>query len=860
MIGLPTQFGAAQKTFLLSCGLLVATAALTLGTRSTPIVATKVPAVVAAVVLGGLFFLAEQFLLNVEFRRQAHSLTLAGIPLTLGLLVGPPHTLLLARIVGSCLALLVQRVRWDKILYNLAAYVFEVSLAVTTTQLIIGQRAHLDLASVAILIGLVAAGDQIMSMLVLYVIRLHNGPLSRREMLGVLGPAALLSTVTSAFVCILVLLAQTGLLGGVLDLFLIVLLATAYREYLVTNRRHQALALVHGFVAEGVGAPTVEALTQHLLVRIRLLLRAARVELAIPDVSPTEPSVTAAPAEPPPGTGAAIVVFSVDEDDLVRVAHRQFDHSNWVVSLAVNQGEPTLAPRTTKNRALRGWLSERGMRDAIVVPLLAAAELTGTLSVIDRLGETATFTPDDVALLQTLTGHLSVALRNATLIEKLGYEASHDSLTGVANRTYLTQRMKAALLDGPHRTGILLLDLDRFKEVNDALGHDVGDRLLQVVADRLQAAVPPSATVARLGGDEFAVLLPALDDGVTQMRGIAHRITTALAEPIQFREAILTPEASIGLAVSTGPDSDLLRRADTAMYVAKNLDERLSVFTPEMDRGRIERLALLADLRSALDVNPDQLVVHYQPKIEVAQGRARGVEALVRWNHPTLGVLAPDRFIPLAESTGLIERLTQCVLATALADCYEWTARGHRLTVAVNVSARNVGDRALPGRVAEALRVAQVPASSLVLEITESSIMADPEQTLPVLNQLAALGVEMSLDDFGTGYSSLSYLQRLPVSEVKIDRSFVVGLSSADAANSQALIRSITGLCANLGLRVVAEGVETQAQLTELRDLGCHIAQGFYISRPISAADLDVWLGHYQGTRGGRLSLVTPAV
>jgi EAL domain-containing protein (putative c-di-GMP-specific phosphodiesterase class I) len=322
---------------------------------------------------------------------------------------------------------------------------------------------------------------------------------------------------------------------------------------------------------------------------------------------------------------------------------------------------------------------------------------------------------------------------------------------------------------------------------------------------------------------------------------------------------MLTPECSVGVAVTNGPSAqnDLLRQADTAMYEAKANDLRVAVYGPEMDRGRIERLALLADLRVALNTNPEQLIMHYQPKIDLATGAVTGVEALVRWNHPTLGVLGPDRFIPLAESTGLIEALTPLVLEAALVQCRDATSDGAPISVAVNLSARNISDPELPDRVARTLERTGMPASRVILEITESSVMGDPAQTLPVLHRLRDLGVCLSLDDFGTGYSSLSYLQRLPVGEVKIDRSFVMGLSGTDQVSTRALVRTIIGLGDALGLRIVAEGIEDQATLDELRALGCDIAQGYFISRPISASDLAIWLQREPWEVSPRLRLLS---
>jgi EAL domain-containing protein (putative c-di-GMP-specific phosphodiesterase class I) len=278
------------------------------------------------------------------------------------------------------------------------------------------------------------------------------------------------------------------------------------------------------------------------------------------------------------------------------------------------------------------------------------------------------------------------------------------------------------------------------------------------------------------------------------------------------------------------------------MYAAKEGDATVAVYNPEMDRGRVERLALIADLRIALRQAPQQLAVYFQPKLDLRSGKIVSAEALVRWNHPQLGVLSPDRFVPLAENSGLMDQFTPLVLDAALRECRRWWQQGSRVTVAVNLSARNVCDPRLPAIIAAALAKAGLPPSCLILEITESSIVADPAEALQVLDQIAGTGVTISLDDFGTGYSSLSYLQRLPAQEVKIDKSFVLGLTSANPQSSRALIASITGLADHFDLRVVAEGVEDKDVMEELRGLGCDVAQGFYIGKPAPAPDSGLWL------------------
>jgi diguanylate cyclase (GGDEF)-like protein len=495
--------------------------------------------------------------------------------------------------------------------------------------------------------------------------------------------------------------------------------------------------------------------------------------------------------------------------------------------------------RRSPDAAHRRWLSQHGVRDAAVVPV-SRAESRGTLVAIDRLGDSATFTSDDLALLQALAGHLVVALRSTELLGRLRHDANHDALTGLANRTLLTERLQQAISEQrPDRTpAVLLLDLNRFKEVNDALGHHVGDQLLQVVATRLGQLDAPDATIARLGGDEFAVLLP----GVTTEQdavGVAERIATHLHAAVDLDEVTVSTEASIGVALAQPGSShgDVLRHADTAMYAAKAAGTAVRAYSASLDAGRAERLALLADLHLALE--RDELDLHYQPKLDLGFGVVTSVEALVRWTHPTLGPIGPEVFIPLAESTGLIEQLTASVLGRALRQCREWQDTGLSLTVAVNLSARNLLNVRLPDQVAQALVAVGLPPQKLVLEITESSVMGDPDRTVPVLERLAAIGVALSLDDFGTGYSSLSYLQRLPVQEVKIDRSFVRGLTAGGAQHaSGVLVRSIVNLGTSLGLRIVAEGVEDEETLEYLRELGCDLVQGYVVGRPVPGSEL----------------------
>jgi len=420
--------------------------------------------------------------------------------------------------------------------------------------------------------------------------------------------------------------------------------------------------------------------------------------------------------------------------------------------------------------------------------------------------------------------------------------AMHDSLTGLPNRALFRDRGELALAAAARNRvagAVMLLDLDRFKEVNDTLGHDQGDALLRDVAARLKAALRSSDTVARLGGDEFTILLPDVADRESAM-AVAAKVANTLQQPFLVGGVTLDLEVSIGVAMfpEQGEDIDtLVSRADIAMFVSKRDHSSCTAYAPELDGNAPRALSLLGELRRALD-NGD-LLLNYQPKAEIATGEVYGVEALVRWQHPSLGLIPPADFVPLAERTGLIHRLTEFVLSEALRQCRQWLDSGLELPVAVNISARNLLDGEFPALVVTLLRKWRIPARMLQLEITENSMMGDPERARACLLTLRELQVRLSIDDFGTGYSSLAYLKDLPVSELKIDRSFVLNLRAHPA--NRMIVNSVISLGQNLGLRVVAEGVEDRDAWRELSKLGCDFAQGYYLARPMAGQDIPAW-------------------
>ncbi|MDT7561308.1 MAG: hypothetical protein QOI68_5788 [Pseudonocardiales bacterium] len=423
------------------------------------------------------------------------------------------------------------------------------------------------------------------------------------------------------------------------------------------------------------------------------------------------------------------------------------------------------------------------------------------------------------------------------------HQARHDGLTGLFNRTSFYEHVDAAITSAGRSGGlaaVMIVDLDRFKEVNDTLGHHSGDLLLQQAAERLERVLRGGDALARLGGDEFAILLPDVESYELASQ-IAARLCATLEAPFVLNELTVHLEASIGVALYPEHGSDvetLMQRADVAMYVAKASTATYELYAVEHDRHSPGRLAMLGELRQALE--HDQFALHYQPKASLRTGRVDGVEALVRWNHPERGLVPPDDFIPLAEQTGVIKPLTAWVINEALRQCAEWRRAGIDLQVAVNLSVRNLLDAHLPESIAAMLRCHELPPASLELEITESTIVADQVRALDVLSRLNDMGIGLSVDDFGTGYSSLAYLKDLPVRELKIDRKFVNNMT--EGGDDAFIVRSTIDLGRNLGLQVVAEGVETAAVWDQLTKLGCDQAQGFYLSRPVPAQQLTDWL------------------
>ncbi len=545
--------------------------------------------------------------------------------------------------------------------------------------------------------------------------------------------------------------------------------------------------------------------------------------------------------------GGGLVLFAVaDSVYLYLVAKGTFVEGTWLdaiwpagmVLLAVAAWQPP--PRSITHRA-SSW-PVLAVPLPLVLTLMSVGVLVyGNLAHISVAALTLAGATVVAALLR-----LAMSFREIRALAESRRQATTDELTGLPNRRFFYEQLhkEVAAADAASSSLTLLVaDLDGFKELNDTLGHQAGDLLLQQLGPRVLDALSATDTLARLGGDEFAVLLPGRDS--TAAITMVEQIRAILDEPFNVRGLNLHVEASIGIAAygEHANDADaLVRCADVAMYQAKAGRTGWETYVAARDLHSRDRLELLGELRHAIDAG--ELELHYQPKLELGSGAVHGVEALVRWRHPTRGLLGPMEFIPLAERTTLMRPLTLSVLDMALAQCRRWYDEGLELGVAVNLSVPNLLDTRLPGDIVELLERWDVPAERLNLEVTENVILSDPERVIDVLEALKRVGVRLSLDDFGTGSSALALLKSLPVDELKIDKSFVLAMEKS--AEDAVIVRSTTELAQRLGLRVVAEGVETAAALEFLRGVGCEEAQGYFLSRPVPASEITAWIAQWQ--------------
>ena len=610
-------------------------------------------------------------------------------------------------------------------------------------------------------------------------------------------------------------------------------LGNTVTAHIVTRARGEARLLTEigiaphlndGSLSVGLDATEIVALDQALgSLEGEERDRIVRIWSATTDLVYSSPGALVTSATPPSSSRVSAAIAGEESARIVRSEPGdELPVGERVLSIYVPlKGEsPLVSDGIAEIRIPYEPIAQKINEDSNRIALIIAAGFLGLVLIILRIVDRA-------------------SKRLRTEVADHQRQALHDPLTGLPNRTLFADRVHQSIkLASRNRStlAVMLLDLDRFKEINDTLGHHNGDLLLQQIGPRLTKLLRDTDSVARLGGDEFAVLMLDVPDPSAVIL-VAEKIRRELQKPFVVQGLSLHVDASIGIALHPQHGSDvetLLQRADVAMYMAKAAGTGRELYTADRDENSPGRLALMGELRHAIDAG--ELLLHYQPKVHLRTGEVRGVESLVRWNHPMRGLLPSSEFVPIAENTGLIEPLTMETLRMAIKQARGWLDEAREMTVSVNLSVRSLLDATLAREVAFLLDRFKVPAHILELEITESSIMADPTRARATLVQLASMGVRLSIDDFGTGHSSLAYLKRLPVHSLKIDKSFVINMASDE--NDLVIVQSTIDLAHNLGLEVVAEGVETEEVWNRLRSLGCDIAQGFWRGRPVPAEEL----------------------
>jgi diguanylate cyclase (GGDEF)-like protein len=805
------------------------------------------------------FALTETLVVHVQWQREAHTFSMGDLVMAAGLFLAAPTDLVVAHVVGAAAAFVLhRRQRGLKLAFNVALYALGGALGVAVFA-VLGGPAHGPWAWLAALTAILVTTVNA-DLCIFTAISLSEGRVDVRALLGMFG-LSLPFTVGSAAVG--VILARTGVQDPASLLLLLlptILVIGAYRAYVHAREQQQNLRLLHEVTSLLHQSTDPDAALSDFLGSVRGAFRARSAEIVLLGHG---------------GDDAATVTRSRhDADPVVLAPLVDAEEVHRLLRAGTESGVTTTCTGARGGDALDAYARGRGIRDAMVSVLRTEDRVHGLLLVAEHVGDVGRFGRNDLALLETFAQHVATSLergrlehdlRHVTeLKERLRRQALHDGLTGLPNRTLFLDRARHAVAVA-RRTGawpaVLYLDLDGFKPVNDTHGHDAGDHLLRIVAARLSRCLRVDDTVARLGGDEFAVVLEGpVADGYVQE--VVERIHAAVAEPVDLGEGrVVSIGASIGVAVGHAgiEDADtLVRRADTEMYRAKRRGTRdlRDVAAGPGGGDRSEDAA--AELACA--VRDGQLRVVYQPLVDLRSGRPTGAEALVRWEHPVDGLRMPDRFIPLAERTGLVVELGAFVLREACAQAARWTSArpdASGLAVTVNLSARQLAWPGLVDDVRTVLADTGLAPGHLVLEVTETALMADHEAAAAVLHALRSLGVRIAVDDFGTGYSSLAYLRRFPVDALKVAREFICRLGQD--GDDDVITRAIVDLAGSLGLMTVAEGVETREQYERVTALGCDLAQGYLFARPVAADVVHAILAGVEGTAGRPAEPARPA-
>jgi diguanylate cyclase (GGDEF)-like protein len=776
------------------------------------------------------FLVGERCVVHLEFSRNAHSFSLGDVPLVFGLVLSGAPELVLAAIVGPALTLLFdRRLPPIKLFFNLGQFALSVCMATVICHALApigtpwgGQLAIAVLVgaqvSAAVCVGLIGAA-----------ISLSEGWLGWPGLLRMFATDLTVTVTNSSLGLVAALIVSTHLWA--LPLLVVPLLTVflAYRAYVVERQRGERLEFLYEANRTLSRSPEIVEALEGLLARSLDAFRAERAEIILwtPDKPPLRTTL---------GPGVHKEVMHPVDPSVAVDLQSLVSHDAPVVTL----------PGAARGEKVAAYLAERGVHQAMLAMLPGEDRVIGTLMLSNRQGVVRDFSAEDVKLFETLANNASVALqydrleqaiaRLKDLQQQLSHQAYHDSLTDLPNRALFIASVRDALEQAPHALSVLFIDVDDFKTVNDTLGHAVGDELLIAVADRLRSCVRPADEIARLGGDEFAVRLHDAVDADAAADSVAMRIMEAFQLPITAGGELLSVRLSVGIASGSQGASDhdeLIRHADMAMYQAKMAGKGcFERFDPEAQAAMLHRRNLKDELRRAVD-NGD-LTVHYQPIVALATGHAAAAEALVRWEHPTRGTIMPAEFIPLAEETGMIVAIGRFVLREACRQARRWQDAGTEgvRAVHVNLSALELRQSDLIDTVRHAIAEAGISPSDLVLEITESQLLEDADNSVAALHGLRELGVRLALDDFGTGYSSLSYLHSLPLDILKIAKPFVDRVAEA---SHDSFVRMMIDLAKSLELEVIAEGIETAEQVEALRVLQSSFGQGFYLAEPAAA-------------------------
>ena len=775
--------------------------------------------------------------LRIEVKGETFSISLTEFPLVLGLLSGiwPP-------LVGPILVapwIVVSLLRRDSWLAQLLNPVFGLTEFGVPIMLFVALRSDPNLQPLGIIVG-ATAGTVITSLAVNMVHRLRGA--TEPVLSGVLrSVVASMSTTVLAMVGFTLWNMDRGHPGSFIGRGLTVALGLAlvvlYRVYARFLRQHLDLAQLYDFGREVTGMATGDPHWPQLLERVRdqLNSEAAIVHLSENGGDVISVGVGLGDEVPAPGLPPWSPSPAVGEGQ-VQVATEPAGDA-ILQAAAAGSGVQVSGDRTADPELLAA-LGRRRASDVLVAPMKSGDRIRGYLEVRDRRSRWAQFSENDLRVLETMAQHVATALDNQRLVESLRHDAYHDAITGLLNWRGLMQETSAAL-DSDTIGAVLLLQLGILPEVNNAIGHVRGDQMLRLAGARVLEQMGSQAVAAHLELDRFAVVTDARSEADVEQ--VALSLIDAVGRSYGLDGIDVDPHVRVGIAYVDGAHSDsgeLLQRAEMALTAAQSTDVPIRAYGTSMGEVFRRKFHLITQFRRA--VEEGRITVVYQPKLSLADRRLVGMEALVRWAHPEFGPVSPAEFVEAIETTGSIDVLLEHVLDIVLAQIAEWTRRRMHLSVAVNLSVRNLSGPNFPAKVARALAHHGVSPELLTFEITESSVMADPERSLPVLRELHAMGIQLSVDDFGTGYSSLAYLRRLPIDEIKIDRSFVQGMITD--LGDLAIVRAIIDLGHSLGLRVVAEGVEEEAARDALRTLRCDDLQGYLLSRPIPIEKLEAWL------------------